>query len=136
MRLTVLLALCLITTACSGGDNQPSPSPTIVSPTASHAGPAPLAFTSATELPGGVSLIMQIGGGESPLAGIERVNPAGDVQVLFYAGDRIVHSAAGAVSVVSDYEASGFALPSPAPDAPAKGRRPCAPVHQRAGGQR
>jgi hypothetical protein len=122
MRLTaaILLALCVITTACSG-DNQTSPSPSIESPTASHAGPAPLTVTSSADLPGGVSLIMQIGGGESPLAGIERVNSAGDVQVLFYAGDRIVHSAAGAVSVVSDYEASGVALPSPAPGAPAKG---------------
>jgi hypothetical protein len=133
MRLFVaVLALCLITTACRGGDNQPSPSPTmsiefptpstaLVVPTATHAGPAPLTFTSSADLPGGVSLIMQTGGGESPLAGIERVNTAGDVRVLFYAGDRIVHSAAGAVSVISDYEASGIALPSPAPDAPAKG---------------
>jgi DNA-binding CsgD family transcriptional regulator len=98
-----------------------SPGETVlVSPTASHAGPAPLTVTSSADLPGGISLIMQIGGGESPLAGIEHVNSAGDVRVLFYAGDRIVHSAAGAVSVLSDYEASGVALPSPAPDAPAK----------------
>jgi hypothetical protein len=133
MRLfAAVLALYLITTACGGGDNQPSSSPTmsfgsptqstaLVLPTATPAGPAPLTFTSSADLPGGVSLIMQIGGGESPLAGIERVNPAGDVRVLFYAGDRIVHSAAGAVSVISDFEASGIALPSPAPNAPAKG---------------
>jgi hypothetical protein len=71
------------------------------------------------DLPADLPLIVQIGGGETQLQGLERVtrSASGNVHrdVLFYAGTHTYANGDGTFRQVDDYHANGVAIPTPAP---------------------
>ncbi len=91
--------------------SQPSSTAAVsATPTASPGGSS-FVVREPTDLPADLALLIQVGGGETSVAGLERVTRSADGRshqdILFWAnGDR--------------YEAKGVNLPTPVPDAPLK----------------
>lgn len=68
-----------------------------------------------------LAVVLAIGGGEHPLAGIERVtrDAAGEarIDVLFFAGQHVYANGDGTYRQVDDFHANGVTVPTPAPGA-------------------
>lgn len=73
------------------------------------------------DLPPDLPLIVQVGGGETQVKGLERVTRSGDGtvhrDVLFYAGTHTYPNGDGTYRQVDDYHANGVTIPTPVPGA-------------------